>query len=695
MVLTVLLSCAGSDPVTPAGTPEVSNQSILTAADSPGTLLGLWKIVIDQQTLEYEVIPERFSTFHVNVRQFLEESPCKNCLALEPPIIVQPYGMDVSIGIEHPFPGLSKYIGFDVRGIVMLQGQYNFPGFNQTSTRVAAGDWGLRNPDGYTDAFNKYWVLPGILGYSTGKLSNPDWGLPVNTLNAFKAYYSDGQSEDDGGRRAFLNGDYVSRTFEIQTHPLEQLVFWYAVDASWQEPPDVNPVTVDDFPVSANCPEAFRFNFSVVSGELYPDSGEVSIGVEAWDHQGWTSTDLAFEAPECFDGKSDTVTASEINGNKARWIINVPNIKGGLSIDDEVELLVGVTNFDDDEFNAKIDGFGRFTIPVVEPTNDCNDALHSIAMGKGDFGGGTNMSAPDAAFVHDTGSASDGYFMGYLSGFAGTVCTTYNVDSTSGSDGPGLAGKWGNPYISSWPVPFSIDISEEQGLFFVVWDLFKSNVEVWTWDQPNDPPPLVIDASNTGDIRGLDTDGSGGWWNAYFPEFGFAQGVKHFIPDGGGGYIEDSDNGFQLPEAWGTVYEVICIPSENRLLILGGIDNGKLRSYDTSTTPPTYIEDLTGIFSGPLEFVTFGVDKPCDMDIDWSDPDMAKCRIVVWGNLASGNGELVKIDSDLNVLAGPIAVNQGYYNSIAINPEEHTVTLWPKRGAGGGEYTLVETPAGW
>jgi hypothetical protein len=148
-----------------------------------------------------------------------------------------------------------------------------------------------------------------------------------------------------------------------------------------------------------------------------------------------------------------------------------------------------------------------------------------------------------------------------------------------------------------------------------------------------------------------------------------------------------------IPEAWGNITELVCIPGDT-ILILTGLDQGKIRAYDISSSPPVYKGEISGFFSSELDFGTYP-DKACDMDADMTDPDLADCRIVVWGNLQGGGGELVKIDSDLNVLAGPTFVNTSYFQSIALNTDEGHVTLWPLRSGSPGIYALVELPAGW
>jgi hypothetical protein len=698
--------------------------------------------------------------------------------------------MDVTIALRHPFPGDSFHDGFDVRGIVMLQGDYGFPNMGYTTTRAATGGWALLNPDGYTTIFNAQdYTLPGIRGYSRGKMIPPSWPVPTNTLNAFRAFYSPGQSEDDGGRRGFQSGDEIQRVYQIQTVSAQPIRFWYAVDASWVPPTGPEPYDFDDFPTSANCPEAYRFDFSVVSGELNPTGGSIKIGVAIWDHQGWQPPyQLNVEAPECSNaGMVTTEPPIWISGDRAYWEFTIPNDLGGLDPALGAELLVVANNNDDDPLTGPIQAAGRFTMPVtpasgkpvvysidpnfgiqgggvdnahiigdkfqpgciarlaksgepdvvatdfvyqdsqnvlgdfnltgaalgkwdvvvenfapgmgvlpegflVLPPSECNKALHENYLGAGDFGGGTNMPASDDCFVHNTGTDADGELMGYISGFAGTVVTTYMVDTTTPSNGHGFTGGgWGNPHILSWPVPNSIDIAEESGRFFIAWSDTPSIVEVWAYDGKLKGE---TDASNNGTVYCLDTDGHGGFWDGYFPEYGFAPGIKHFTPDGPdpGTLVEEPADAFTLPETWGTPFEIVCIPDDT-ILILTGSNGGTISAYYISVSPSEYKGSIDHIFSGDLDFGG-KQSKPCDMEADWSDPAYAHCRIIVWGNLASGGGELVRIDTDLNILAGPVSV-PGHYESMTINPHTLGVTLWPERGGSGGSYALVEVPPGW
>ncbi|HDS29885.1 MAG TPA: hypothetical protein ENN67_02450 [Firmicutes bacterium] len=782
----VVCGCSSGNPASPSDFPAPQSISFAQSADNGRISWGIWEITINPESLDAEVVPMRFADFHVNIRKFLEETPCINCLRVVPPIIESPDGLDVSIQIIHPFAGDTLYTGFDVRGIIMLEGNYANPEMDILTTRVAAGGWGLLNPDGWTPLFNAVvYTNPGILGYSRGKMVPDIWGNPTNTLNAFKAYYSAGQGEDVGGRRAFIAGDSVTRVFQIKTVSGEPFRFWYAVDASWAHPYGDPPYTPDSFPPAANCPEPYRFDISVVAGELYPTGGSVTLGLDIWKHQGWSPPyAIQYSAPDCFDGVAFISSPPlSVVVDKARWEIDLDCSKVAWDPELGAEFFCAV--YGTDPNLSLVGGYGRFTIPVnqspdvpvvlsinpdsgkqneilsdvsitgenfisgctvrleksgqpdIAATNvnfidsenltvdlnltgavtgtwnvtvenpggqtgslidgftvisgECNAVLHYNYLGTGDFSFGTNLGALDSCFVHSTGSDADGEMMAYISGFGGTVCTTVNVDTTTPQEGHGMGGgSWGNPFPGEWPTPISIDIAEETGRFFIVWSGYQSFVEEWSY---YDGRMTVTNASNTGIVKGLDTDGNGGWWNAYFPQYGFADGIKHFIPNTSMTYSEVPEDHISVPEAWGSITELICIPDDT-IMILTGLERGKIRAWDITSSPPELKGEISGFFSKDLDFGTYP-DKSCDMDADMSDPDLAHCRIVIWGNLQGGGGELVKIDSDLNILAGPIYIESEHFQSIAFNTEKGHVTLWPLREGSAGIYGLVELPDGW
>ena len=157
----------------------------------------------------------------------------------------------------------------------------------------------------------------------------------------------------------------------------------------------------------------------------------------------------------------------------------------------------------------------------------------------------------------------------------------------------------GNPHMGKSVTPNSIDIAEESGRFFISWSDTPSIVEVWDY---SGKLAGQTDASEGGTVYGLDTDGHGGFWDGYYPNEGFAPGIKHFVPSTGdpGSLVEKTDDAILLGEVWGTPYELVCIPDKT-LLILTSFNQGKIRAYDISVSPPILKGEITNIFSGELD----------------------------------------------------------------------------------------------
>ncbi|MFH1675642.1 MAG: hypothetical protein ABIC40_01370, partial [bacterium] len=125
-----------------------------------------------------EFVPAREGDIHANVRKFLEDGPCYNCIKVSN-ISVDPVGNTLScdISLTHPFPGLDRFTGFDVRAVVITNGSLYFPYFNRRVPCAGKGDFTLINPDGYTHLWNPIEFPTGsgpfpILEYSKGKFAS-------------------------------------------------------------------------------------------------------------------------------------------------------------------------------------------------------------------------------------------------------------------------------------------------------------------------------------------------------------------------------------------------------------------------------------------------------------------------------------------------------------------------------------------
>ena len=275
----IVCGCAGN-PTVPSiddGSSEDLSVAGMTSQAGNHRLWGEWQILIDADHTHAEAIPIRSGRFHLNTIKFLEEY-CTDCLDIESIKNNGDGTIDLTVGITHPFAGYPEYTGFDVKGIIMFHGSYSLeqthpliplPNPFYLSWRLM-GDPEVLNADGYTPRWSPNWDsgsnMP-IFNYREGKYTR---GVPDADLNAYLDYYS---LEE---RHIFQTYSHVQRTYRIWLPPGEPIVAGYAVEACW-EPPLRTPVTnpVEDFPLTANQPEPYYFQYVVNNGEDITDC-------EAW-----------------------------------------------------------------------------------------------------------------------------------------------------------------------------------------------------------------------------------------------------------------------------------------------------------------------------------------------------------------------------------------------------------------------------
>ena len=228
-------------------------------------------IKVNDDHTQWDWVPLRQLEFHLNALNLLENAQCQNCVSIQKVTKLGNGLVDVDVQIKHPFPGLLKYTGFDVKGIVMFKGSLSLwatwdPKSFQDYYPVAKdhpelqpfrfnlsfiGDWELLNEDGFSYRWSPTYISgqsAPMFNYVQGKFSS---GLPNSNINAYKSFFS---TEE---RHMFLPGQAVTMTYHIQTQP-GGMTMGYAVEACW-EPPTVNPVTnpATDFPITANQSEPY------------------------------------------------------------------------------------------------------------------------------------------------------------------------------------------------------------------------------------------------------------------------------------------------------------------------------------------------------------------------------------------------------------------------------------------------------
>ncbi len=284
ILVLLLCGCSGSGkhtyPVTPAD--PGSNQNIGLSDGIPNSgnryTLGVWDFHVDPATQTVTGSQRRNADMHLNIVRLLEKA-CADCLRFDNFDFSTPGQLDVDMTIKHPFEGNLALTIFDVRGIFMTDGN------SEAGLQFA---WGndlpvCINADGYTGLFCEYWYPfnpdePAVFNYYPGVLS---WGENRSgQLNAYVAYGK------ENPRRMFLPGTEESRTLQIAL-PGIPFDFGYAVNVCWALP-DADPVVdpVDDFPITANCPEAYKLNITIGDGLTTDPGSKAIIEVEVFDHQG-------------------------------------------------------------------------------------------------------------------------------------------------------------------------------------------------------------------------------------------------------------------------------------------------------------------------------------------------------------------------------------------------------------------------
>jgi len=349
----ILIGCAGTgvrEPITPS--PPVANA---VADASNRHVWGLWDVRISADHQTAEVVPWRNADMHLNVVRLLEVTPCKTCLTIGNIHPSGPDELEADVTVTHPFPGLLKYTGFDVRGIFIAQTDFTFP---VSGRKIGWGDTVPRmlNPDGYTPLFNptEYpQTFPAALGYIPGKYATG--GDLSATLNPFVAY------RRDAPRRMFEAGSAETRTVQIYAPP-GPIHFGYAVDACWEPVENViDPLT--DFPPEANCLEAYRVSVDLPYNVNSSWMSQNPINVEVFDHQGLeTISTVTVESPDLFSGET-ALTLSSQTGEDS-WLFSGMIANETAAIQNKYPLLVKVTDKESDQNLGAIHGWSAVLATV-------------------------------------------------------------------------------------------------------------------------------------------------------------------------------------------------------------------------------------------------------------------------------------------------------------------------------------------
>ncbi|MFH1675523.1 MAG: hypothetical protein ABIC40_00760 [bacterium] len=288
ITVTILLSasifgCSRSDslPVSPDFTIKSPSQS---TGVSNTQLWGYYDIYFDPIAGEAVAVPNRQMMFTANVVKFLNTKPPKLAVKINLSWAIpgEVIAFDVDVSITHPFPGLTEYNGYDVRGVFMGNGSeslsYN-PDLHYSDCEIdqyLMGDpaTGFGEPDGYTRWFNCPEFSKGgmpLFSYTPGSMAIQGY-KPTATLCPYK-YFADGLGATDDlfswldenpeNHGVFGAGKTNTRNYVVVFPVPVGLKYGYAVIANWVGmEPEYHP---------SNAPESVAFKVEDNSTVYYID----------------------------------------------------------------------------------------------------------------------------------------------------------------------------------------------------------------------------------------------------------------------------------------------------------------------------------------------------------------------------------------------------------------------------------------
>ncbi|MFH1675974.1 MAG: IPT/TIG domain-containing protein [bacterium] len=311
IAIALMVGCnsKGANPSSPALL-ELKTESGMASNPALGNshvLWGLWEITADGVSGTIDATPLRGAMFNANVTKFLQPpavpvhyltihpNPGNNILTGH---------IDIDVTLQHPFSGLKKWRGFDVRGIVLGEGTVPFS-FDNSAIHGGPNDLMLENADGWTRWWNptEFTTYGTILGYFKGAKA-PGSYLATATVNPYK-YFADGLDADaplsdlnldERGSFSTLPGINSRRyviQFPIGPSGMPVYKFNYAIDASWALPDDsyAPEYPVEAFPPQANMQEAWRVEIDSSESTLWyvgssAYGGDLKLKIEIFDWQG-------------------------------------------------------------------------------------------------------------------------------------------------------------------------------------------------------------------------------------------------------------------------------------------------------------------------------------------------------------------------------------------------------------------------
>ena len=700
-----------STPVSPVYEPETMRA---IESEHGRVLWGWYDMYVSDDHSSVTVVPARGTMFHFNALGLLETFGSDN---LEVASWMQHTdgSITAAIKITHPLePSATLHTGFDVRGIVMLPHENEFPELQARTPGVRVGQNALLNPDGYTRRWNptEYGTIAKPFGYHDGMMIQPGKGaLCTSTVNPYVAFFTTAY------RRYFSPGISDERHYKLSFRP-GAMHFAYAVDASWGQPDDVdgngNPWNVPgSFPLTCNSTEPYLFLVKEIAGKLESSldlwaggNASVSVYVEDWqDNASVFLGNIRLEAPDIFDGAVNHSFKIEGKGY-SYYKFDINNVKATLP--GKYPALIAMTLSETDPYwqgPVPFTAYHQLALEVVEVNPPfCNDktAIHNVGPGIYDILNTHTNVRNDCSFMPISVGGQGGLlFDGGITGGTqhiqyaaipglGGVVTAYTMVARSGTD----AG-----------VATIIEANEFNGHLLIVTTYDNDNLLVYnTFGKKlmekdlgtgnHEPLCMATDKSN-GDIWMVVELDDGSIHLERWSYVGGEQGAFDYVLDPSSTVdlmpfmtVNPRPLGVAVNSYWKFVY------------FFHADINGSIEVFDISETPPVHTKwSRAGVVGAPIIPTVVPNARRLiggDIMIDYVDGDeVAKCRMLVFANLHAGGSKLVKLDAWAQTLGMNLMTEQ--YSCAAINnlpsAGDRSLILFPLSGA--MKYSLYLAPVNW
>ena len=348
----VALGCSGGGhPVAPTSEPDLAVGAQSHGNNAQTHLWGFYDVYIDIETQSVEYVANRNAMFTANVVQFVNKNPANLAFVINSTPMGTGYvDVDIDVTITHPFPGLTDYNGYDVKGIFIGDSSSSLKYNTDLDYAVLMTDQFMQdfdgggdgliygNPDGYTRWWNPTeFPAPGLFGYTPGKVATPGYSGSA-TLNPYK-YFADGLSRADdlwtwlnanaATHAVFSAGAKNTRNYYLRFPTAKGVRYNYAIAADW----------VDEATHPANAVEAPTIKCDVTP-DIYwvpPDGadkgGDLILDVHVWGWGGSQPSTIYVEssvlsAVHPFDSTEMTPVGGDANYSTYHAEITADDITG-------------------------------------------------------------------------------------------------------------------------------------------------------------------------------------------------------------------------------------------------------------------------------------------------------------------------------------------------------------------------------